>query len=132
MPFDISVQEAALGAAALLGWVALVHLLLASGVRLGELVWSGQQPRLLDPGLRVRSFLFGIGVAGSAIVLIFVTGILDSPIPARWDRSATFVVSAFLGVSFLYCVFAGSRWERMLFAPILLLGSLLAGWLTFG
>lgn len=114
----------------LLGWVALVHLLMASGVRLGELVWSGQQPRLLQPALRVRSFTFGVVLAGSGIVLAFATGLLASPIPDRWDRSATFTVSAFLGVSFLYCVFAGSRWERMLFAPILLLGSLLAGWLT--
>ncbi len=124
-------REAALIASALLGWVALVHLLMASGVRLGELVWSGQQPRLLEPGLRVRSLLFGLGVAGSAIVLLFATGLLESPIPTRWDRSATFAASAFLGVGFVYCVFAGSRWERMLFAPIFLLGAALAGWLTF-
>lgn len=127
----MTAQEAALSAALLLGWVALVHLLMASGLRLGELVWAGQQPRLLEPGLRVRSFLFGIGVAASGLVLLFATGVLDSPIPPRWDRSATFAVSAFLGVGFLYCLFAGSRWERMLFAPVLLLGSLLAGWLTF-
>jgi hypothetical protein len=124
-------REAALIASSLLGWVALVHLLMASGLRLGELVWSGQQPRLLEPGLRVRSLLFGIGVASSGMVLLFATGVLESPIPARWDRSATFAVTAFLGVSLLYCLFAGSRWERMLFAPVLFLGALLAGWLTF-
>jgi hypothetical protein len=65
------------------------------------------------------------------MVLLFATGVLESPIPARWDRSATFAVTAFLGVSLLYCLFAGSRWERMLFAPVLFLGALLAGWLTF-
>lgn len=128
----MTAQEAALIASALLGWVALVHLLMASGLRLGELVWSGQQPRLLEPALRVRSLLFGLGVTASAIVLAFVTGVLESPIPPRLDRSVTFTVSAFLGASFLYCIFAGSRWERMLFAPILVLGSLLAGWLTMG
>jgi hypothetical protein len=127
----MTARTAALIASALLGWVALVHLLMASGVRLGELVWSGQQPRLLEPGLRVRSLLFGLGVAGSGIVLVFATRLLPSPIPARWDKSATFAASAFLGVGFVYCLFAGSRWERMLFAPILLLGSALAGWLTF-
>lgn len=127
----MTAQEAALIASLLLGWVALVHLLMASGLRLGELVWSGQQPRLLEPGLRVRSLLFGLGVVASALVLLYSTGVLDSPIPQRWDRSATFAASAFLGVGFLYCLFAGSRWERMLFAPVLLLGALLAGWLTF-
>jgi len=127
----MTAQEAALIASLLLGWVALVHLLMASGLRLGELVWSGQQPRLLEPGLRVRSLLFGLGVVASALVLLYSTGVLDSPIPARWERSATFAASAFLGVGFLYCLFAGSRWERMLFAPVLLLGALLAGWLTF-
>lgn len=127
----MTAQEAALIASLLLGWVALVHLLMASGLRLGELVWSGQQPRLLEPGLRVRSLLFGLGVVASALVLLYSTGVLESPIPERWDRSATFTASAFLGVGFLYCLFAGSRWERMLFAPVLLLGALLAGWLTF-
>lgn len=127
----MTAREAALITSMLLGWVALVHLLMASGLRLGELVWSGQQPRLLEPGLRVRSLLFGLGVAGSAMVLVFATGILESPIPSRWDMSATFTVTAFLGVSFFYCVFAGSTWERMLFSPILALGASLAGWLTF-
>lgn len=128
----MTAREAALTASVLLGWVALVHLLMASGLRLGELVWAGQQPRLLQPELRVRSMLFGLGVAGSAVVLAFATGILESPIPHRWDRSATFGVTAFLGVGLAYCLFVGSRWERMLFAPILFLGASFAGWLTFG
>lgn len=129
---DISAQDAALISAALLGWVALIYLLMAAGLRRGELVWSGQQPRLLDPGLRVRSFLFGLGVAGSGLILVWSTGLLESPIPQQWEMSATFVAMSFLGVGFLYAVFAGSTWERMLFAPILLLGTLFAGWLTFG
>jgi hypothetical protein len=45
--------------------------------------------------------------------------------------SATFSVTAFLGIYFIYAVFKGSRWERWLFAPIVLSGAGLAGWLTF-
>lgn len=131
LPFELSIQDAALIAAGLLCWVALVHLLMAAGVRRGELVWSGQRIRRLDPGLRWRSFLFALGICASAAVLTFVSGLLESPIPDQWEQSATFVVMAFLGVSFFYCLFAGSRWERMLFSPILLLGAALAGWLTF-
>jgi hypothetical protein len=128
----MSVENAALATAALLTWVALVHVLMASGVRRGELVWSGKQPRLLAPPLRVRSFVYALLLVSSAGVLATATGAVEmSPIPDRWVTSATFAVTAFLGLAFLYSVVRGSRWERMLFAPITLLGALLAGWLTF-
>lgn len=118
---------------ALLGWVALVHFVVAFGVRLGELVWAGRQPRLLDPALRVRSFAYAVLLLVSGWILVIATGVIDwSPIPDRWMRSATFCVAAFLGVAFLFSVFRGSRWERMLFAPIVLLGAAMATWLTFG
>lgn len=124
-------ETAALATAALLSWVALVHVLLASGVRLGELVWSGKQPRLLDPELRLRSLLFALLLLTSAWVLTMATGVLTSVIPGRWMQSATFAVTAFLSVGLLYSLFRGSTWERMLFAPIMAMGALLAGWLTF-
>ena len=60
------------------------------------------------------------------------TGVLDTGLIAdRFMLSATFAVMAFLAVYFVYAVFWGSRWERMLFAPIVFAGALLAGWLTF-
>lgn len=124
---------AALVTTALLGWVALVHLLVAFGVRSGELVWAGRQPRLLAPALRARSLAYAIALMASAWVLAIGTGLIESSlIPDRWMRSATFSVAAFLGVAFLFSVFRGSRWERMLFAPIVLLGAGMATWLTFG
>ncbi|HZD23932.1 MAG TPA: hypothetical protein VE569_11100, partial [Acidimicrobiia bacterium] len=115
-----------------MGGVALVHLLMAAGLRKGELVWSGQRIRRLHPALRWRSFFFAIAVLAAAAVLIFVTGLAESPIPTRWERSATFVAGAFFGLTFLYCVFAGSVLERAVFSLIMLLGAGLAGWLTFG
>jgi hypothetical protein len=127
----MSTQDIALGAAGMLTWVAVIYLMMASGVRLGELVWSGRQPRLLEPALRVRSVLYAVGLIASALVIAFATGLLSSPIPDRWSQSATFAASAFLAFGALYSLIAGSRWERMLFAPILLLGALFAGWLTF-
>lgn len=42
-----------------------------------------------------------------------------------------FAVTAFLGAYLLH-LFRGSLWERVFFAPIILGGAVLAGWLTFG
>jgi hypothetical protein len=123
----------ALAAAPLLCWVALVHLTLAAGVRRGELVWSGKQPRLLDPELRVRSAVSAILLVASAWVLVEATALVSIDlIPDQYTLSATFAVAAFLVVYFIYVVFKGSRWERFLFAPIVLAGAGLAGWLAFG
>lgn len=129
----MSAESMGLAAAPLLAWVALVHLTMAAGVRRGELVWSGRQPRLLDPGLRARSAVSAILLVASGWVLAEATGLVPAEtIPEVYMQSATFSVTAFLGVYFLYLVFQGSIWERALFAPIALGGALLAGWLTFG
>lgn len=125
----LSTYNLALASAALLSWVALVHVTLALGVRRGELVWSGRHPRLLAPELRVRSGVAALLLVASGWVLAGAAG-LPTPgsIPDRYMQSATFAATAFLGVYFLYLVIRGSVWERMLFAPITLAGALLAGW----
>jgi len=128
----MSLDTAALATAALLCWIALIHVALAAGVRRGELVWSGKQPRLLAPELRLRSALFGVLLLTSGWVLAEAAGLVSfGLIPQRYMQSATFAVMAFLGGYFIYTVFWGSRWERMLFAPITLVGAVVAGWLTF-
>lgn len=128
----LSLDSAVIVTAALLAWVALVHLVVASGVRVGELVWAGRQPRLLAPNLRVRSFAYALALLASSWIIAMGTGVTAwSPIPDRWMRSATFCVAAFLGTAFLFSVFRGSRWERLLFAPIVGLGCGMAVWLTF-
>lgn len=124
-------DTAALAVAILLGWIAVVHIALASGLRRGELVWSGRQPRLLAPDLRLRSALVALLLVLSAWTLAVATGLTAGPIPERYVQSATFVVTAFLSGYCLYALFWGSRWERMIFAPIMLAGAVLAGWLTF-
>jgi uncharacterized membrane protein SirB2 len=124
---------AILATTALLAWVALVHFVVAFGVRRGELVWAGRQPRLLQPGLRARSFGYGTMLLVSGWILAMAAGVVpNSLIPERWMRSATFSVAAFLGLAFMASVLRGSRWERMLFAPIVLLGAGVATWLTLG
>lgn len=128
----MSIETAALAIAVLLCWVGIVHLALALGLRRGELVWSGRQPRLLAPELRVRSALTALLLAGSAFVLAEAANVIDTGlIDERYRQSATFAVTAFLAVYALYDLFWGTRWERMLFAPISLAGAILAGWLTF-
>jgi len=129
---QMTAEAAALATASLLCWVALVHLIMAVGVRRGELVWSGRQPRLLAPELRVRSAIWAILLVASGWVLAQATGLISvGALPDTYRQSATFVVTAFLGIYFLYLLFQGSLWERILFAPITLAGAVLAGWLTF-
>jgi hypothetical protein len=129
----VSVSDLSLIAAGLFIWVAIVHLLMAAGVRRGELVWSGRYPRRLTPELRWRSLFYALLLLASAWVVAAFGGAIDfAPVPRGWLRSAGWSVTAFLAVAVIYSLFRGSRWERMLFLPITLFGALLAGWLTFG
>ncbi len=126
-------ENLSLLAAGLLVWVAIVHLVMAFGVRRGELVWSGRYPRLLTPPFRWRSVFYAVFLSFSAWVLVAFAGVVDiAPVPANWIRSAGWVVSVFLAIAAVYSIFRGSKWERLAFGPITLFGSILAGWLTFG
>jgi hypothetical protein len=115
---------------ALLVWIATVHLVLASGVRRGELVWSGRHPRLLPRGLRWRSILYALALVASAWLLAALAGVIG-PDVSRWSRSIGFVLTVFLGLAGLASLLKGSRWERILFAPFTLFGAALACWLAF-
>ena len=129
----IDVEGLSLLAATLMAWVALVHLVVAMGVRRGELVWSGRYPRLLPPSLRWRSFGYAVLLILSAWVVGAYGGALDiAPVPDAWMMSAGWGVMALLSFAAIYAIVRGSRWERVLFLPITLFGATLAGWLTFG
>lgn len=129
----MEVDQLVLAAAALLGWVAIVHVVLAFGVRRGELAWSGRYPRLLPGAHRIGSAAYALGLVLSALVLAEMVGLLDLVDAGPGVmRAAGWVVTVFLGVTALFNLFKGSRWERMLFGPISVIGALLAGWLTFG
>lgn len=129
----MEVDQLVLVAAALLVWVALVHTVLAVGVRRGELAWGGRYPRLLPAPHRIGSAFYALGLVVSAVILAETVGLVDLvDLPAGVMRAASWVVLVFLGVTALFSLFKGSRWERMLFAPIGIIGALLAGWLTFG
>lgn len=119
-------------AALLVGWVAVVYLTMAFGVRSGELVFSGRHIGRLPAEKRWWGFLYGFGLVVSGLTLLELAGVTSMNwIPGNLDRSAGFVVAAVLGVGTLFAAFSGSRWERMLFVPITLLGSAVAIWLTF-
>lgn len=129
---QISRSDIALLSAAMLGWVAVVYLMMAFGLRSGDLVWTGYWPGRLPANMRVRSFLYGFGLLLSGWFLLEITGVIDPGIiPDRFMLSAGFVVTAFLGISGVASLVKGSRWERMFFVPITLLGAGLAGWFTF-
>lgn len=123
---------AAMVSAALLGWVAVVYLIMGFGVRSAELVWAGRHVSRLPAEKRVWSVLYGLGLLASGLVLLDLSGTIGTGlVPSGFATSAEFVVLAFLGVSTAFALFVGSTWERMLFAPITLLGAGLAGWLIF-
>ncbi|HEX9762152.1 MAG TPA: hypothetical protein VGA97_03535 [Acidimicrobiia bacterium] len=129
----VDVEWLSLLAAGLFVWMALVHLLMAGGLRMGELVWSGRYPRRLHPSYRRRSLGYAILLLLSAWVVAAFGGTVDvSPVPAAWSRSAGWVVTAFLSIAAIYNLFQGTRWERFIFLPITVFGASLAGWLTFG
>lgn len=129
---NIDVPSAATVSALLLGWVAVVHLVMAFGVRSGDLVWSGRRIGRLPAEQRWWSFFYGVGLIGSGLVLLELAEAIPSRlISGHWRQSAGFVVAALLGVATLSGLLKGSTWERMLFVPITLLGSGLAAWLAF-
>lgn len=126
-------QKATIMSVALLGWVVIVYLAMGLGVRSGELVWSGRHIGRLPGEQRVWSLLYGGVLAASGVVLLDIGDVIDTGLlPDRWVPSAGFAVMALLTVATLFKLARGSTWERMLFAPIALLGAGMAAWLTFG
>lgn len=79
------------------------------------------------------SLFYGFSLLLSAWVITSYGGVVDlAPVPDLWLRSASWIVMVFLVVASGYSLLRGSKWERLLFAPIIGLGALLAGYLTFG
>jgi hypothetical protein len=126
-------DQLALVTAGLLVWVAVVHSVLAFGLRRGDLAWGGRYPRLLPSPHRWGSALYALGLFVSAVILAELAGLIDLvALSAGVMKASGWVVMVFLGVTAAFSLFKGSRWERMLFAPIGIIGAVLAGWFTFG
>ena len=133
IPVEMGAPMAATMTAALLGWVAVVYLLMGFGVRLGELVWSGRYISRLPAEQRWWSLIYGTVLVGTALVLLDIGDVVDwGLLPEGLVLSAGSAVASLLTVATLLSIARGSSWERMLFAPITLLGAGLAAWLTFG
>ena len=119
-------------AAGLLVWVAIVHLVMAFGARQGHLIWSGQYPRLLTPRFRWRSVVYAVFLLFAAWFFADLGEVIDlSPVPEGWDRSTSWALTGILGIAAVYSIWRGSKWERILFGPMLGFGAVLAGWITF-
>lgn len=129
----LELDQLALLAAALMVWVAVVYTVLAFGVRRGELAWGGRYPRLLPTPHRWGSVFYALGLVLSALILAQLAGLITL-IDLRTGvmRAAGWVVMVFLGITALFSMLKGSRWERMLFGPIGIIGATIAGWYTFG
>lgn len=128
----MDIRDFALLAAGLLVWIAIVYAALAMGLRRGDLVWAGRSPRLLSAESRWHSALYAIFLVAAAAVIAGLAGYIDFGfVPERWHRSVGFAATAFLGVAAIVSIGWGSRWERLLFGPLTLIGALMAGYLTF-
>ena len=136
-----TLEQWALVAAAAVGVVSLFYLLMAFGWRRGEFVWGGRHPRRLPPDLRRLSLFFGFLLIVAAAALALLSGELGalgvrddvtSLIPSRFEQSASFVLTAFLGVTGLYRLGKGAPLERFLFAPILIAAGVISGLMAFG
>lgn len=126
-------DQLALVSIGLLVWVAIVYSVLAFGLRRGELAWGGRYPRLLPTAHRWGSALYAVGLVISAVVLAELAGLVDLvALSPGLMKALGWVVMVFLAITAMFSLFKGSRWERMLFAPIGIIGAVLAGWFTFG
>lgn len=131
--FNVDISWIGFASALLVAWVATVYLALGFGVRAGELVFSGRHVGRLPAEKRWWGLLYGVGLVGAGFVLMEMAGAISTHwISDAWERSIGFVVTAVLGVATIMALASGSRWERMFFVPITLLGSAVAAWLTFG
>lgn len=135
-----TLEQWALVAAAAVVVVALFYLLMAFGWRRGEFVWGGRHPRRLPPQLRRLSFGFGLLLVIGAAVLALLSGEVGalgvpaewtSIIPGRFEQSASFVLTAFFGLTGLFRMGRGARLERFLFSPILVAAAVISGLLGF-
>lgn len=128
----LSIAASATIAAVLLGWAALVHFGMASGLRYGELVWSGSRIGRLPSEQRWWSGFYGLGLLGSAAVILHSASVVEFElILEEWTLAAGFIATSLLGVATVFALVKGSTFERMLLAPITLLGAGMAYWLAF-
>lgn len=133
MSSSIDIEQLSAVVSGLLILMAAVHFLLAFGLRRGELVWAGRYSRRLPPELRRLSLGFGILLLVSSWLLAELAEFKGlNTIPEKWYQSVGFVITVFFVVTGLYAISRGSKWERYLFGPVLLIAGMLAGLLTFG
>lgn len=132
LQIGLAISSAATVAAVLVGWVSIVYLAMAFGVRHGELVWSGSHVGRLPAEQRWWSVFYGLALLGSALVLLDLANVVAlESIPQRWNVAEGFVATCLLGGATVVALVKGSTWERMFFAPITLLGAGVAYWLAF-
>lgn len=112
--------------------VAAIYLAMAFGVRSGELIWGGRHVGRLPGEQRVWSFLYGLSLLASALVILELSDAMTTGlVPSETLMSAGFAVTSLLGLATVTALARGSRWERWAFAPVTLVGAGLAGWLIF-
>ncbi|MBE1490952.1 hypothetical protein [Plantactinospora soyae] len=100
----------------ILAGLALMQILLISGLPLGNYGWGGQHP-VLPPRLRVASAVAILLYAGFAVLVMGRAGIL----PGRGTRLvivATWVLFAYSAVSIVMNAISRSRQERIVQTPV--------------
>jgi hypothetical protein len=100
----------------ILAGLALMQILLISGLPLGNYGWGGQH-RVLPPRLRVASAVAILLYAGFAVLLMSRAGILSGR-GASLVIVATWVLFAYCAMSIVMNVISRSRQERIVQTPV--------------
>jgi len=96
------------------------HMALALGVPWAELSWGGNYSGRLPGPMRVAS----VASAGILIVLALVVLIRADILLPRWhslSQKVIWVVVAYCGVAVLAHTFTPSKWERIVWLPVVII-----------
>ncbi len=96
------------------------HLALALGMPWAELSWGGQYSGRLPAPMRVASVASAVVLVVLALVVLIRAGLL---LP-RWhalSQKVMWVVVAYCGIAVLAHTFTPSRWERIVWLPMVVI-----------
>lgn len=96
------------------------HLALALGMPWAELSWGGKYHGRLPAPMRVASVASAVVLVVVALVVLIRAGLL---LP-RWhslSQKAIWIVVAYCGVAVLAHIFTPSKWERIVWLPVVVI-----------
>ncbi len=111
-------RKASIVAAALFAILVGFQVALAAGTPWGRAAWGGGAAHLAS-GLRVASAISAVVLAAAALVVLRRGGhAVRSPLPDRWLRASTWVLTGYTALGVLANGASRSDIERNIWAPV--------------